>query len=93
MRHSVNGNHTIFLCTVWNRLNLRVPAISPGFSDASSLTIVRDADDNPKGAFQNVQDALKYAAFLTDIVANYMKTRYEFEAPVKRNVKRDKDGR
>lgn len=70
----------------------RVPAISPGFSDASSLTIDRDADDNPKGALQNVRDALKYAAFFTGIVANYMKTRYKFEAPVKRNVKRDKSG-
>ena len=44
------------------RENLRVLAISPGFSDAASLTIVRDADDNPKGAFQSVQDALKSAA-------------------------------
>ena len=43
------------------RENLRVLAISPGFSDAASLTIVRDADDNPKGAFQSVQDALKSA--------------------------------
>ena len=44
------------------RENLRVLAISPGFSDVASLTIVRDADDNPKGAFQSVQDALKSAA-------------------------------
>ena len=43
------------------RENLRALAISPGFSDVTSLTIARDADDNPKGAFQSVQDALKSA--------------------------------
>ena len=43
------------------RENLKVLAISPGFSDATSLTIVRDADDNPKGAFQSIQDALRSA--------------------------------
>jgi len=41
--------------------NLRALTISPGFANAASITIVRDADDNPKGAFQSVQDALKSA--------------------------------
>ncbi len=43
------------------RENLKLLAISPGFSEVASLTIARDADDNSKGAFQSVQDALKSA--------------------------------
>ena len=41
---------------------LKALVVTPGFSDVVSLIIVRDADDNPKGAFQSVQDALKSAA-------------------------------
>ena len=41
------------------RKNLKALILSPGFSDVLKLVVVRDADDNPKGAFQSVQDSLR----------------------------------
>jgi len=38
---------------------LKALVATPGFSDVVSLVIARDADENPKGAFQSVQDSLK----------------------------------
>lgn len=43
------------------RENLKLLTISPDFSDVSSVAIVRDADNNPTGAFRSVHDALEYA--------------------------------
>lgn len=41
------------------RARLRVLPLTPGFVDTvRALGIVRDADDNPKGAFQSVSNAL-----------------------------------
>jgi hypothetical protein len=41
---------------------LKLLVVTPGFSDVlASIGIVRDADDNPKGAFQSVCSALKSA--------------------------------
>ena len=41
------------------RENLKALVASPGFSDIVTLIIARDADENPTGAFQSVQDSLK----------------------------------
>lgn len=41
------------------RANLKALVSSPRFSTIDSLNIVRDANKNPKGAFQSVCDALK----------------------------------
>jgi hypothetical protein len=41
------------------RQNLKVLAMSPGFSRVISLGVVRDADTDPKAAFQSVCDALQ----------------------------------
>ena len=41
------------------RENLKALVVSPGFSDIVTLIIARDADENPTGAFQSVQDSLK----------------------------------
>lgn len=43
------------------RRNLRALALSPQFAETVSLGVVRDADDNPKAAFQSVRDALQAA--------------------------------
>lgn len=40
------------------RKNLKALTKTPGFSDLFTLVVVRDADENPDGAFQSVQDAL-----------------------------------
>jgi len=41
--------------------NLKALSISPGFADVISLSIIRDADENPTGAFRSVCAALRGA--------------------------------
>lgn len=41
------------------RRNLKALKLSPGFARVTSLTVVRDADEDPKAAFQSVRDALQ----------------------------------
>jgi len=43
------------------RENLGALVTSPNFSNVTSLCIIRDANDNPPGAFQSVHDALESA--------------------------------
>ncbi|RMD58732.1 hypothetical protein D6833_12510, partial [Candidatus Parcubacteria bacterium] len=43
------------------RPNLNALVLSPGFSQITSLSIVRDANANPVAAFQSVRDALRAA--------------------------------
>jgi len=43
------------------RAKLRALTLAPNFSDVTSLGIIRDADDDPSGAFQSVCDALRGA--------------------------------
>lgn len=43
------------------RDNLGALVTSPNFSNVTSLCIIRDANDNPPGAFQSVHDALESA--------------------------------
>lgn len=44
------------------RANLKALALSPGFANVVSLGIIRDADQDPLGALQSVQDALRAAS-------------------------------
>ncbi|MGC8785609.1 MAG: DUF3226 domain-containing protein [Armatimonadota bacterium] len=37
----------------------RAVVATPGFAELEALAIVRDADDNPQGAFQSVKDTLR----------------------------------
>ena len=46
------------------RAKLRALTLAPNFSDVTSLGIIRDADDEPSGAFQSVCDALKGAGLV-----------------------------
>jgi hypothetical protein len=46
------------------RKNLKALVNTPGFSDITSLGVVRDADSDPKAAFQSVCDALQNANLL-----------------------------
>ena len=43
------------------RRNIRALAITSGFDMVASVGVIRDADDNPAGAFQSVCDALQDA--------------------------------
>ena len=43
------------------RRNLRILAAASGFSEVVSLAVVRDANADPKAAFQSVRDALRNA--------------------------------
>lgn len=43
--------------------NLELLKISPNFSTVSRIGVTRDADDNPIGAFQSVQSALRNSGF------------------------------
>lgn len=45
------------------RENLKALRAAPNFLEVVSLIIARDADENPKGAFQSVQDALRAVGF------------------------------
>jgi len=51
------------------RRNLKALKLSPGFARVTSLTVVRDADEDPKAAFQSVRDALQ-AAIRTEFVGD-----------------------
>ena len=46
------------------RAKLRALTLTPNFSDVTSLGIIRDADNDPSGAFQSVCDALKVAGLV-----------------------------
>lgn len=46
------------------RAKLRALTLAPNFSDVTSLGIIRDADDDPSGAFQSVCDALRGAGLV-----------------------------
>jgi len=43
------------------RGSLKALKESSGFEEVTSIGVVRDADDDPKGAFQSVRDALRSA--------------------------------
>lgn len=47
------------------RGNLKALVRSPGFPQVVSLAVVRDADEDPDGAFQSVRDALQAAGLPT----------------------------
>lgn len=45
------------------RENLRALKLVPGVENLKTLCVIRDADDDPRSAFQSVRDALKSAGF------------------------------
>jgi hypothetical protein len=63
------------------RSNLKALMTDPGFPDVTVLAIIRDADADPKGAFQSVKDALSAAG-----LPYPKKALYPVKGPPKINV-------